>query len=49
MTRAVTGLECGLVTRDLVQCQLSCAPGHRALGGLASTSCSRDTRTWELR
>jgi len=49
VTRAVTGLECGLVTRDLVTCQLSCAPGHRALGGLASTSCSRDAGTWELR
>lgn len=49
MTRAVTGLECGLVTRDLVQCEVSCAPGHRAPGGLTTSSCIRGTGTWDIR
>ena len=49
VTRAVTGLECGLVTRDLVQCEVSCAPGHRAPGGLTTSSCIRGTGTWDIR
>ena len=67
VTTAVTGLECGLVSGDRVECQVtdnyiislsilfmsstqvSCAPGHQPLGGVSTSSCTRDTRTWDVR